>query len=61
MNYQCKIDRVYETEVLVIGGGPAGFGAAVAAARNGAKTMLIEQNSVLGGMSTSGLVGPFMT
>ena len=61
MNYQCKIDRVYETEVLVIGGGPAGFGAAVAAARNGAKTMLIEQNSVLGGMSTSGLIGPFMT
>ena len=41
MNYQCNIERIYETEVLVIGGGPAGFGAAVAAARNGAKTMLI--------------------
>lgn len=61
MNYQCSIEKDYQTDVLVIGGGPAGFGAAVAAARNGAKTMLIEQMSVLGGMSTSGLVGPFMT
>ena len=61
MNYRCTIEKIYETDVLVIGGGPAGFGAAVAAARNGAKTMLIEQMSVLGGMSTSGLVGPFMT
>lgn len=61
MDYRCEIDRIMETDVLVIGGGPAGFGAAVAAARNGAKTMLIEQNSVLGGMATAGLVGPFMT
>ena len=61
MDYRCEIDRIMETDVLVIGGGPAGVGAAVAAARNGAKTMLIEQNSVLGGMATAGLVGPFMT
>ena len=32
-----------ETEVLVVGGGPAGFGAALHAARMGRKTMLVEQ------------------
>ena len=52
---------VAQTEVLVIGGGPAGIGAAVAAARAGAKTMLVEQYGFLGGMATAGLVGPFMT
>lgn len=61
MNYSCEFKKVYQTDVLVVGGGPAGFGAAVAAARNGAKTMLIEQTSTLGGMATTGLVGPFMT
>lgn len=33
----------HETEVLVVGGGPAGVAAAVAAARNGAATPLIER------------------
>ena len=61
MQYSCNLSKVIETDVLVVGGGPAGFGAAVAAARNGAKTLLIEQSSTLGGMATSGLVGPFMT
>jgi len=45
-----------ETEVLVVGGGPAGVGAAVAAARNGADTTLIERYNHLGGMATGGLV-----
>lgn len=45
-----------ETEVLVVGGGPAGIGAAVAAARNGADTVLIERYNHLGGMLTGGLV-----
>lgn len=61
MQYTKQIDRVIETEVLVIGGGSAGFGAAVASARNGAKTLLIERAEMLGGMATAGLVGPFMT
>ncbi len=61
MKYEKQIDRVIKTEVLVIGGGAAGFGAAVAAARNGAQTLLIEQAEMLGGMATAGLVGPFMT
>lgn len=60
-HYTKQIERIIETEVLVAGGGPAGFGAAVAAARNGAQTMLIDRNSMLGGMATAGLVGPFMT
>ena len=46
----------HECDVLVIGGGPAGIGAAVAAARHGARTVLIEQTCCLGGLGTSGLV-----
>lgn len=61
MQYSKQIDRIIKTDVLVIGGGSAGFGAAVAAARNGADTLLIEKNEMLGGMATAGLVGPFMT
>ncbi len=61
LQYTKNIKTVIETDVLVIGGGPAGFGAAVASARNGAKTLLIERLSMLGGMATAGLVGPFMT
>lgn len=47
-------------DVIVCGGGPAGLAAAIAAARNGAQTLLIEQLNCLGGMATAGLVGPFM-
>ena len=47
---------VAEVDVLVAGGGPAGVGAALGAARNGAKTMLIEQANCLGGMATSGMM-----
>ena len=54
------INKHYETDVLVIGGGPAGFAAAVCAARSGAKVMLCEKEGCLGGMPTSSLVGPFM-
>jgi len=47
---------IINTNVAVVGGGPAGVGAALAAARNGARTVLIEKNGVLGGQMTSGLV-----
>jgi hypothetical protein len=43
-----------EVDVLVIGGGPAGVGAALAAARNGANTMVVEQFNCLGGVATAG-------
>jgi len=46
----------YKTDVLVVGGGSAGFAAALASTRVGAKTMLIERYGCLGGLMTGGLV-----
>lgn len=43
-------------DVLVVGGGPAGFCAAVAAAREGADVVLLERFGYLGGLATGGLV-----
>lgn len=43
-------------DVIVVGGGPSGCTAAAAAARTGAKTLLLEATGSLGGMGTSGLV-----
>jgi len=47
---------IEEVDVVVAGGGPAGIAAAVSAARNGAKTLLIERYGYLGGLATGGLV-----
>jgi len=43
-----------EVDLLVVGGGPAGFSAAVAAARLGVRTLLVEQFNCLGGIATAG-------
>lgn len=43
-------------DVIVVGGGPSGCTAAAAAAREGARTLLIEATGMLGGMGTAGLV-----
>ena len=51
-----RVDVIRECDVVVVGGGPGGIGAAVAAARNGADTVLIERYGHLGGMATGGLV-----
>jgi len=53
-NTHIKLDDNWD--VIVIGGGPAGCAAAIAAAREGSKTLLIEGMGCLGGMGTSGLV-----
>lgn len=45
-------------DVVVCGGGPAGFIAAIAAAREGARTALVEQYGFLGGAATNSLVAP---
>ncbi len=45
-----------EYDVIVVGGGIAGVGAGIAAARNGCKTLIIERESSLGGLVTVGLV-----
>ncbi|MBO5270750.1 MAG: FAD-dependent oxidoreductase [Clostridia bacterium] len=55
-----KITREYrkggQYDVIVCGGGPSGIAAAVSCARNGAKTLLIEQGGCLGGFWTQGLL-----
>src|SRR6266566_1256029 len=48
-----------EYEVVVLGGGPAGIAAAVAAARAGRRTLLIERYGFLGGMGTAAGVTNF--
>jgi hypothetical protein len=55
-----KGPKVLNTDVLVVGGGPAGIAAAVASAREGSRTILVERYGFLGGMATAGLVNPFM-
>ncbi len=45
-----------ECDVVVVGGGPGGHAAAVAAARTGADTILVERYGILGGMATGGVV-----
>jgi hypothetical protein len=50
-----------ETEVLVVGGGPAGIGAALGAAEAGAQVVLAERYGFLGGNATAALVMPLMS
>ena len=54
-----EIPVVYDVDVVVAGGGPAGVSAAIAAARGGAETLLVERYGHLGGMATGGLVYGF--
>mgnify|MGYP001186537417 FL=1 len=54
-----EIELAAETEILIIGGGPAGIAAATAAARCGARVMLLEKYGFLGGMGTAAMVTNF--
>lgn len=58
INIQKSVPVVGSYDVVVCGGGPAGWTAAVASARQGKKTALIEKFSFLGGTATAGLVLP---
>jgi len=53
-----KRKQLLETDVLVVGGGPAGIGAALGAARTGAKTLLIESCGFFGGVAAWSLGMP---
>lgn len=51
-----QLAAVVDVDVVVVGGGPSGSAAAIAAAREGARTLLVEQHGFLGGMGTAALV-----
>lgn len=53
MLFQKEIDESEVWDVVVCGGGPAGIGAACAAAREGAETLLLELSGCLGGVSSN--------
>lgn len=54
---QTPIKKSYD--VIVVGGGPAGIGAAITAGRKGLKTLIIERYGFFGGTWTASLVNPF--
>jgi len=50
------VDVIDAAQIVVLGGGPAGVAAAVAAGRSGADVLLVERYGCLGGLATGGLV-----
>lgn len=60
ISYHKTLPILGEYDVLVAGGGPAGIGAAVRAARDGARVLMIERNGVLGGNLTLGHICPLL-
>ena len=59
ISYSRKVPVRYEADVAVLGGGIAGVSAACAAAKTGAKVILVERFAVTGGMLTTGGVANF--
>jgi len=49
-------NKRFDVDVLVAGGGVAGFSAALTAARGGLRTLILESQSSLGGLATNGYV-----
>lgn len=58
--YQKELEIKYTCDVFVAGGGPAGFAAAVAAARNGKSVIIAEQSGSIGGASVLAKVAEIM-
>ena len=54
-----EISVIADVDVLVCGGGPAGVGAAIRAARLGVSVMVVEMLDCLGGMATSGMMSHY--
>ena len=59
MKLEFEITEKGSYDVIVVGSGPAGIAAAVAAGRNGASTLLVESCGRVGGISTSGMMSHF--
>ena len=57
----CELPVVAEADVLVVGGGPGGFSAAVMAARQGCRVVLAEADGAPGGLAWQGEISPFMS
>jgi len=55
-----KVKILDDYDVIVIGGGIAGVSAALAAKRNGCKTLLVEKSVMLGGLATLGLIAIYL-
>ena len=60
VNLPTELPLKHTADIIVVGGGPGGIGAAVSAARGGADVLLVEHYGFLGGMATAGEVNPFM-
>jgi hypothetical protein len=58
-SYRRELPVIEDVDVLVVGGGMAGASAAIAAARQGVRTLLVERHAILGGAATTGGVGSF--
>jgi len=56
--FKAEVSDAGDYDLVVCGGGPAGYMAAIAAAREGARTAIVEQYGFLGGMATAGYVMP---
>ncbi len=55
-----ELEVIDDADVVVIGGGPGGFGAAISAARHGARTVVLERFGALGGTWTAGILSAIM-
>lgn len=52
-------NEILSADVVVIGGGPSGFGAAIGATQAGARVLVVERHPLFGGMGTAALVNNF--
>ncbi len=55
VSFSRNLETRWNTDVLVVGGGPAGIGAAVGAARHGADTLIVERHGFFGGVASFGV------